>query len=100
MKNLLTASAARLQTNSYSRLHQKATIYSIKDKLDAAIMAAIERGLCQASITAPAEAEIELLNGLRRALIKLGYKVRLDHNHGAFEEGFYAAPTVTVTLSW
>src|SRR5690349_3887540 len=100
MSQLLHARVARERMSVRSRVQQKVTIYQMKDALDKAISLAIQNGLSQATINAPAEAEAPLLNALKAALEKLGYRVTLQYQTGILEPGFIREPQTTVTVGW
>lgn len=101
MKQMMDARSARERLGySKARLQQKVAIYQMKDALDRAICTALERGMCQATINAPAEAEVSTLNGLKAALEKLGYRVSLQYHTGILEPGFIREPRTSITVGW
>lgn len=96
----MNAAQARFVTTNKTRIHNKVTIYKLKDLLDSAIKSAVDKGINQTTITAPSDAEPELLNATKAALKKLGYKVSLEYRVGFMQEGLYREPSTTITVGW
>lgn len=96
----MNAKTAREQMYLNARNAHKLVIYRLKDQLDAAVKEAINKGLAQASITLSEDIDPELVQGLKNALVKLGYKVKVEIKTGIMDENVLIMPRTKLTLGW
>jgi ferredoxin-fold anticodon binding domain-containing protein len=96
---MYNAKQARQQTQNRMLPIYRAQIMSIKDALDRAIIRAVNKGMCQASVNVPSDVDPELLARLAKVLKNLGYSVKVEFVAGEIG-AIYVAPKSVVTISW
>lgn len=98
---MLNAQEAKLASKQAITPVYRAQIADLKSVLDEGIRQATRKGMVQVTVPVHADVDPVLVNGLQRALVKMGYKVSVDVNYGALgNDGVFMLSRTTMTVGW